>query len=390
MRSLPDVTFAHHSPLRYVAGPAVRKPRVAAGSPPPLLLHRRGVRLGWVLPNAPEKPLRNAELQRRWQTGAPVYLPRLLRELLPAYRQEIRRSERLMQQIVDGADGAALLSRAPYRARLAQNFEMLASYCNEGDLQEIVTLEFDAVRGPRTLAENLWLKLAWLSFEPGDASMRFRFSFGIADLDDVAADLPRQRWAARLAEAVLPESAIITANASLKARLRRILRIGAMDFLERIVYFNAPGGGAQFHHDVERGHLGVIFAQLTGRTAWLALAKPDLIQELRYFFADSENQTEIKRLLSDPKDRDVVFNKARNSRRLGAYLDAPDNDPIARIINRSPLFTRQLLEHGHGFALEPGDVLLLPQANFDACCWHSVFCLDEQPGEALSFAIRAR
>lgn len=389
MRSLPVVTDTNDGQLRYVAGPASRRARNTAGSPAPLLLQRRGVRLGWVLPNTAKQAPTDAELQARWQAGAPVHLPGLLRDLLPAFRREIRASERLMQRIVDGADGAALLSRAPYRHRLAPQFDMLASYCNEGDLQEIATVEFDAVRGKRILAENLWVKLAWLSFEPGDASLRFRFSFGIADCDDVAADLPRQRWAAKLAQAVFPESAIITENRPLKARLRRILGIGAMDFLERIVYFNAPGGGAQFHHDVERGHLGVIFAQLTGRTAWLALAKPVLVEELRRFLHRPETQTELKRLLPDSDEQSLLLRKARTKRMLAAYFDARDNDPLERIINRSPLFVRQLLENGHGFALSPGDVLLLPQADFATCCWHSVFCLDDQPGEALSFAIRA-
>ena len=390
MRSLPVVTDTNDGQLRYVAGPASRRARIAAGVPAPLLLHRRGVRLGWVLPTIQSKSRPDTELRARWQAGAPVPLPGLLRDLLPAFRREIRASERLMKRVIEGADGAALLSRAPYRTRLAPHFEMLASYCNEGDLQEIATIEFDAVRGKRSLAENLWVKLAWLSLEPGDASMRFRFSFGIADCDDVAADLPRQRWAAKLAEAVFPESVIITANRPLKARLRRILGIAAMDFLERIVYFNAPGGGAQFHHDVERGHLGVIFAQLTGRTAWFALAKPVLVEELRRFLRGPEGQAEVRRLLRGSAEQALVLRQARNRRSLAAYLDARDNDPVERIINRSPLFARQLLENGHGFALSPGDVLLLPQADFDACCWHSVFCLDDQPGEALSFAIRAR
>lgn len=375
--------------LRYVASPASRRPRNPETDRAPLLLHRRGVRLGWVLPVA-GTTLTDAELRQRWHSGAPVPLHATLPDLLPHFRREIRASQRLMERIVNGADGAALLCRAPYRARLAKHFEMLASYCNEGDLQEIATLEFDAVRGSRSLAENLWLKLAWLSFEPGDASMRFRFSFGIADLDDVSTDLARQRWAARLAEAVFPESAIITANASLKARLRRMLGIGGMDFLERIVYFNAPGGGAQFHHDVERAHLGVIFAQLTGRTAWLALAKPDLIAELRRFLAGEAGRTEVKRLLPDTHAREHLLQKSRNARALGAYLDARGNDSIELVINRSPLFTRQLLDRGHGFALAPGDVLLLPQRDVASCCWHSVFCLDDQPGQALSFAIRAK
>jgi hypothetical protein len=33
-------------------------------------------------------------------------------------------------------------------------------------------------------------------------------------------------------------------------------------------------------------------------------------------------------------------------------------------------------------------VLLLPQANLDTCVWHSVLCLGDESGEALSFALK--
>jgi len=31
---------------------------------------------------------------------------------------------------------------------------------------------------------------------------------------------------------------------------------------------------------------------------------------------------------------------------------------------------------------------LLPQRDLDNCVWHSVFTLGDEPGEALSFAVR--
>jgi len=34
-------------------------------------------------------------------------------------------------------------------------------------------------------------------------------------------------------------------------------------------------------------------------------------------------------------------------------------------------------------------VILLPQASMDDCAWHSVFCVGDEAGEALSFAIKA-
>ena len=47
-------------------------------------------------------------------------------------------------------------------------------------------------------------------------------------------------------------------------------------FSERIVYSNSPGGGAVFHHDSEPDQVGVVYGQLAGETAWLALPKREL------------------------------------------------------------------------------------------------------------------
>jgi hypothetical protein len=353
-------------------------------------LRRRGTTLGWLEIARSVQTLEQASARARWQAGMAVFLPRILREQLPLYRDAIRQSRRLMRGVVSGKDGASLLGNEPYSSRLGSKFEMLCSYANEGDRQEIATVEFDALRRGKPVAENLWVKLAWLSFDADDPSMRFRFSFGIADYDDVAADYPRQKWAAQLAEAVFPESRIITSHRALQGQLRKILGVRAMDFLERIVYFNAPNGGAQFHHDVERSHLGVVFAQLTGRTAWLALAKPALVVQLREYLRSEQGRRELPTLVPKASQRQPLFSSAGNLRTLGKLLDAPDNPALEQILNRSPVFTRQLIERGYGFALEPGDVLLLPQADMQNCCWHSVFCLGDRTGQALSFAIRAR
>ncbi len=83
-------------------------------------------------------------------------------------------------------------------------------------------------------------------------------------------------------------------------------------------------------------------------------------------------------------------NQAASTVSLHAYLDAQENEPVEILINQLPEFTQQLIEHGHGYILNPGDVLLLPQKNSDECAWHSVFCGDDYMGMGLSFAIRDR
>ena len=127
------------------------------------------------------------------------------------------------------------------------------------------------------------MKASWLSFYEGDASLRFRFSFGVDFVEDVAADQNRQHYAALLTEAVSPESKIITDNQQLKHTLSQTLGSEEFRFVERIIYFNSASGGAYLHHDRERGHAGVVYAQLTGQTLWLALPQQALIDEINLF-----------------------------------------------------------------------------------------------------------
>ena len=293
-----------------------------------------------------------------------------------------------MAAVLDGGDCETLLLQAPYAARLAHRFELLASNYDEGDPQEIVKIEFDAMENGRLIAENLWVKLSWLSYQEHDASLRFRFSFGMENYEDVAADPERQRYAAELAEALFPESAVISANTRLAAFLRDMLQAEDVTYVERIVYFNAPEGGAQFHHDVERGHLGVVFAQVSGRTAWLALSTEQLLDEIQRFLAQADAESALRKVIRHPKTRAKLFTLAQDRAALAAYLNDRDNDPLERLINRSPIFVRQLIERGHAHILHPGDVMLLPQHDMAHCAWHAVYCLDDHPGEALSFAIR--
>jgi hypothetical protein len=390
----PDTgaTMREH-PVVYVAGPeadaqtALAEAR-AHGLGVPVPLRRRGTHLGWIAARPGRRPVMAGDAARAWAEADAYPLPGLVRAALPAQREAVAASLALAQAVAGGDDPSALLAAEPYLARTGLRFELLAGFQDEGDEQEIETVEYDAVDGGEVVGENLWCKASWLSFEEDDASLRFRFSFGLAGFEDVAADLPRELHAAGLCEAVFPESVLVSRNPDLEALLRQVVDRERIAFVERIVYFNAPNGGAQFHQDVERGHLGVVFAQVHGRTGWLACSKARLVEEIRDFVADPAHQAGLDTLLPDPAMAGTLRRRCADPRDLGVWLDQDDNEPLERLLNRSPAFCRHLVARGYGYLVETGDVLLLPQGSLDHCAWHTVFCLDDFPGESLSFAVR--
>ena len=297
---------------------------------------------------------------------------------------DLNQTENLVKSILEQHDCDEVLAQNPYLERLEPKFISLGSTFNEGDEQEIEMVVFDALEDGKVIAEDLWLKASWLSFHEDDPSLRFRFSFGIDHHEDVAADPFRQQLSAELTDAVFPESRIITDNQDLTATLRTLLHDCEPTFVERIVYFNAPNGGAYLHHDLERGHAGVVFAQLSGQTFWLTLTKQVLIEEIIVFSKSHpwpksmthEMRKETSNLLCD---RDL----------LSEQLDSFNNSALIHLINETQEFVQFLIARGHSQHLVPGDILLLPQATEETCCWHSVFCIGDEMGQALSFAIRS-
>ncbi len=355
-------------------------------------LQQRGIMRGWVsgdYDGGRDEPASLQKICALWNSSEPVVLSGFIgADLLAGYEPDIERSYELMHEVLDGKECNALFAREPYSSRLSGRFEILASIYDENDIQEIEKIESDVVEDGKIVAENLWVKLSWLSFIEDDASLRFRFSFGIESYEDVAADPVRQRYAAEFTEAIFPESAIISRNGHLDDILRKILDARDIAYVERIVFFNAPNGGAQFHQDVEKGHRGVVFAQLRGRSGWFCLSKRSLIKEIQRFLSRDDafsllssvnSSDEIEHLYSIVSDDDL----------LSAYMDEQDNEPLERLLNHIPAFARQLIERGFFYIVEPGDIVLLPQQDMDNCAWHAVLCLDDFAGEALSFAIRA-
>lgn len=354
-------------------------------------LARRGYELGWVGLATGQQRKSVQQESADWQRSNVVFWPGKLVELLPGYAADIDNAYNLYLSVLDGAGCAEVVEASPCRTELNAKFNLVSCSYDESDLQQIERLDFEPAGAQSTEEQDseVWMKASWLSYSEDDASLRFRFSFGLDGCEDVAADPYRQQLTSELAKIIFPESKIITENRILGGELEQLLDVDGIDFVERIVYFNAPDGGAQFHQDVERGHLGVIFAQLTGRTAWLALPKQQLIHEIITFLARDDALALLPKSLAK-KHQTQLFKNRNDAAYLNQWLDQRDNDALDVFINQTPAFTRQLVNNGYAYILHPGDVLLLPQQSMDACAWHSVFCLDEEPGEALSFAMRKK
>ena len=347
-------------------------------------LFRRGFDLGTI--GATPSNQTCSDFSNNWNAGKPVFLKQQCLQALREHQEHFSQSKQLYQAVLDEQDCSSLLDEHPYIERLKENFESLGSCINEGDSQEIETVLFDAIKKEQIIAEDLWMKASWLSFHEEDASLRFRFSFGIDLHEDVAADEERQYYASLLSDAIFPESTLITKNNSLIDKITSLLKCNDIRFVERIIYFNSPQGGAYLHHDRERGHAGVVYAQLSGNTFWLALTRSALVEEIITFVSQCQNgawpetitktmQTELKSLTTQPN-------------KLIAELESFSNSTLIHLINETACFVQQLITQGYSKTLKPGDILLLPQETEEYCCWHSVFNLGETSGEALSFAIR--
>ncbi len=348
-------------------------------------LSRRGFNLGRASETCPN----DGSIIDAWQQGSPILLKEVCANLLEDFQGNIQESFQLYEIALSGEFSCdEMLAQEPYRSRLEPMFESLGSSMNEGDDQEIETVLFDANDQGEVVAEDLWMKASWLSFHEEDASLRFRFSFGVDLHEDVAADQHRQHYASLLTDAVFPESRVITDNQHLQATLLQVLGSDNVNFVERIVYFNSPNGGAYLHHDRERGHAGVVYAQVTGETFWLALPKQQLMQELGAFITQCQlNQRWPDSVTTNMQEELVAL--VRDSQALSEQLESFSNATLIHVMNETQAFVQHLMSQGHGRHLQAGDVLLLPQETDASCCWHSVFCLGEETGQALSFAIRS-
>ncbi|MDX1812097.1 MAG: hypothetical protein R3240_09130 [Gammaproteobacteria bacterium] len=350
-------------------------------------VRRRKYLSGTLQMQRSEKALDQNEVHQRWLNNEPILLPGAVSSQLAAVAADIETSKALYEGVLDGQELDELLSGGNYPQQLAPEFELLSARYDAADEQEICSIDFDA-HADGELIEDIWLRAAWLSYDERDASLRFRFSFGMEGYEDVSQDLQRQQLAAELEERIFPESRILSHNESLHDLLGQIIQCENYQLLERIVYYNAPNGGAQFHHDAEKGHVGVVYAQLSGKTFWLALSKAQLIAEIQAFVQNTEN---CNSLLAEVKQKNLdesFVTKLGNGNFIDQALNELFHPELELLLNFNKAFFAQLVKQGYGYYLQAGDIILLPQESMANCAWHTVFCVGESAGQALSFAIK--
>lgn len=375
---------------------------VAARTRSRVVLVRRGIEHGeWAeleeVTGAPDGLPLDAVLHQRWHTARPI----VLRGLAPPDQElaeRIAASRRLFDDLQeDGGLRAFLKAR---REALAPHFQLGGRPASLTDPERDIereTLAWWAVPGvpeaPRM--KDLWVKSAWLSTHEDDRSLRLRISFGREGPDDASRRVRKHRRVAELAEALLPECALLHENEELLARLEAF--VGARVFLtQHIAYWNAPEGGALFHHDafeeeVMGGQRGVVYLQVTGRTAWLALSIEDLarrVVELAEYLEEGELPWVRSALFPHPDSFERFRRLTGSVARVRRELARPGCGWLGRVVGRGPEFTSLLADAGHAVLLEAGDAILLPNHGLANTCMHSVFSADDEPAYALSVAVR--
>ena len=325
-------------------------------------LRRRGAELGHAVV-VDRTPPSEREALARWQRSEAVFWPGLLGDgparHAPAIAASLAMFDRLRR-------GAPFLDELDRRLRDDADLRYAGSTRDRNDPREIERVFVDAAPGGEVVAQDLWAKLTWIADDEHDRSLRIRFSAGLEQLEEWMQATDRTAgWVDQFAARAFPECAAVLGCAPLRQLLARLLR-RPHRLSERIVYNNAPNGGAVFHHDAEPGQLGVVFSQLEGHTAWLAIGK----RRLAALLAPS------------PQPRDVRAAMAR--------LDDGDDAALYRRLNRDEAFTATLAAHGALFVLQPGDVILLPSQGFDDVAWHSVIALGRRPSLAHSYGLFPR
>jgi hypothetical protein len=367
-RTSSDGATERRAERRGAARPGRARRSSNAARPAAVVLRRRGVRHGaFRVERPPPLDLRDpavlAALEARWSADRPILLPGAL--ALGPHRADVRSTLALFDRLRGGASFQDAVWRRLARSR---EFEPAGVTVDLADAREIEKVFAHARRGGRIVARDLYAKLSWIAHDPRDASLRIRFSFGAEALLDWQMETRRAPWAERFAEALFLECLVISGDAALRGAIDRLCgrraRLG-----ERIVYSNAPGGGATFHHDDEPRQLGVVYGQLAGETAWLALPKRALAEHVA------------------AASRGALRRRAGTAQEALRALDEDDDPALGRLLNATPAFTRRLAAAGALVHLRPGDALLLPSHGPDDVCWHSVFALGTRPSLAHSYGV---
>ncbi|HEB52405.1 MAG TPA: hypothetical protein ENI87_04015 [bacterium] len=325
-------------------------------------LRRRGADLGQVVSVHRTTPDERTQHQR-FRACEPIFLPGVLGDAVLAYEREIAASLQMFDRL--RANGQLL---DELERRLADDDELryAGSTIDRDDPRCVERCFVDVERDGTTVAADLWAMLAWITRDEPDESLRIRFSSGLDQLEEWMAtgDFVASQ-VDRFARRAFPECDAILGCPALRRRLDALLD-RPHRLSERIVYNNAPDGGAAFHHDAEPGQLGVVFAQLEGRTAWFALGK-----------------RRLARLL-------VRYGTAARERDAMAALDRAPEPILSEVLNRDPDFARLLAAHGALFLLRAGDAIVLPSRGPDDVAWHSVLAIGDRPSLAHSYGIFPR
>jgi len=322
-------------------------------------LRRRGADLGFAVETVRKAPTLE-EARRRWADAEAVFLPGMLAPRLAAAAPHVRSCLAMFDRL---RKGARFLDELDRRLAGTNQFVYAGSTVDRQDAREVERVFVDAEEDGNVVASDLWAKLAWIADDDTDRSLRIRFSHGLEQLEDwMQGGDEIARWSDRFATEAFPECNVVAGSSELLGLLEQLVP-RPHRLSERIVYNNAPDGGAVFHHDAEPGQLGVAFNQLEGRTAWLAVSKPRLALALvRHGWA-----------------KDVPAGMAA--------LEREDDRPLWHLLNRDAAFTGRLAAMGCLFVLEAGDTILLPSHGIDHATWHSVLALGTKPSLAHSYGI---
>jgi hypothetical protein len=135
----------------------------------------------------------------------------------------------------------------------------------------------------------------------------------------------------------------------------------------------------------------VVYVQLAGRTAWVALSIEDLSRRV-IEFVEYMQEGELAWVREDLfPDRETFQWLERMVARFGRVrkeLGKPGCGRLGPLVGRGPEFTSLLADAGHGFILEPGDGIVLPNQGLECTCMHSVFCASPEPTYGVSMAVR--
>ncbi|MFK7742508.1 MAG: hypothetical protein AB8H80_19500 [Planctomycetota bacterium] len=363
------------------------------------LLQRRDAVLGAAVTVHRDMPS-EAQVAARWQRADAVFLPRVLGDAPQAHEAAIAATLAMFDRLRD--DGADFLDELEERLADDDRFRYAGSTIDQDDPREIERVFVDALDPDAArpvgqtadgeaedegedeesvsieaedrsdaIAKDLWAKLAWITAEdPSDRSLRIRFSNGLDQLEEWLATGDHDASMGDLfALRTFPECAAMLTSEGLRTRLDRMIA-RPHRLSERIIYNNAPNGGAIFHHDAEPGQIGVVFAQLEGRTAWLTLPK--------------------RRLAALLNKRGYGGGGKVEAHAIKALDGCSEDDDLQFLLNRDESFAAELAAVGALYILEAGDAIVLPSHGFDDVAWHSVLAVGDTPSLAHSYGIFPR